>query len=76
MVVFREVLTDKAMPGPGPGGWPSPQVGFRLHDVCAVRALTATGCRFDLDLCPDCHTRLIRAEGCRSCPSCGYSACS
>ena len=27
-------------------------------------------------ICPECKTELNQSEGCTSCPSCGYSACS
>ncbi len=29
-----------------------------------------------LDLCPKCKTSLIRSEGCKKCPSCGWGVCS
>lgn len=30
----------------------------------------------DLTHCPKCSTKLIRQEGCRKCPNCGWGLCS
>lgn len=29
-----------------------------------------------VDVCPECHSPLVHAEGCISCPRCGFSRCS
>ncbi|MDZ4229082.1 MAG: hypothetical protein U1C50_02400, partial [Patescibacteria group bacterium] len=30
----------------------------------------------EIDKCPQCGTKMFKAEGCATCPSCAFSVCS
>ncbi len=49
---------------------------FKNNSAYKTSLESSQGGESQLEFCPECGTRLINIEGCKKCPSCGWSACT
>jgi hypothetical protein len=56
--------------------WFLPEHAFYLEAVMTRRVRVRTLVIPRARACPDCGGPLVHAEGCVTCPICGFSACS